>query len=184
MIKNLEGIDLTIDTRTSFLILQSLNKDNLVCAEIGTWVGKNAEIMLKLDPTMKLHVIDAYTNVGITDDLSEGKPEEVKEKARVRLEPFKDRVTFVYRQSEIAYLDYPNEYFDYIYIDADHSYFGAYRDMRTWWPKLKKGGVFAGHDVLMGSVSKALIDFADDNCLLGKTYRIEGEGKSDWWVIK
>jgi hypothetical protein len=181
---NLEKIKDGMDVRESFVVMQVLNIPNPVCAEIGTWVGKNAEMMLDLDPTMTLHCIDAYTNVGVTEDYSEGQPEEVKAKAKARLERFGDRIKFVYQQSEVAYSTYPDEYFDYIYIDGDHSYWGAYRDMRTWWPKVKKGGLMGGHDIAMGSVSKALIDFADDNCILPKTYKLECGGRSDWWVEK
>jgi hypothetical protein len=181
---NLSKIVEGMDVRESFVVMQVLDIPNPVCAEIGTWVGKNAEIMLDIDPTMTLHCIDAYTNVGVTEDYSEGQPEEVKAKAVERLKRFGDRVKLVYQQSEVAYSTYPDEYFDYIYIDGDHSYFGAYRDMRTWWPKVKKGGLLGGHDVAMGSVSKALIDFADDNCILPKTYKIIADGRSDWWVEK
>ena len=53
-----------------------------------------------------------------------------------------------------------------------------------WWPKLKKGGLFAGHDVSMPSVSKAIIDFGLDNNLISKMKKIEGNGASDWWVFK
>lgn len=184
MRSNLDKIKEGMDVRESFIVMQALNIKNPLCAEIGTWVGKNAEIMLDIDDTMTLHCIDAYTNVGVTEDYSEGQPEEVKEKAKARLERFGDRVKFVYLQSEIAYSTYTDEYFDYIYIDADHTYFGAYRDMKTWWPKLKKGGVFAGHDVAMGSVAKAVIDFGTDNCILPRVYKIEGNGRSDWWCEK
>ena len=41
---------------------------------------------------------------------------------------------------------FPDEYFDYIYIDALHTYDAAYGDMAAWWPKLKRGGLFAGDD--------------------------------------
>ena len=37
-------------------------------------------------------------------------------------------------------------YFDYIYVDADHSLAGITEDIRLWYPKVKVGGVFAGHD--------------------------------------
>ena len=184
MRSNLEKIKEGMDVRESFIVLQALDIPNPLCAEIGTWVCKNADIMLDLDTTMTLHCIDAYTNVGVTDDYSEGQPEDVQTKARERLARFGDRVKLVYQQSEVAYSTYPDEYFDYIYIDGDHSYFGAYRDMKTWWPKVKKGGVLGGHDVTMGSVAKAVVDFGIDNCMLPKLYKVEGNGRSDWWVEK
>jgi hypothetical protein len=35
---------------------------------------------------------------------------------------------------------------DLIYIDADHRYEPVCRDIRQWWPKLRIGGIMAGHD--------------------------------------
>ena len=39
-------------------------------------------------------------------------------------------------------------YADYIYIDARHDYKSVLEDMELWWPKLKVGGLFTGHDFL------------------------------------
>jgi len=36
--------------------------------------------------------------------------------------------------------------FDYIYIDARHDFKGVLTDLRQWYPLLKQGGIFAGHD--------------------------------------
>lgn len=38
---------------------------------------------------------------------------------------------------------------EYIYIDADHSYEGVERDYRLFWTKLKKGGFMSFHDILL-----------------------------------
>jgi len=37
---------------------------------------------------------------------------------------------------------------DFIYIDGNHAYEYVKRDIEIWWPKLKKGGLFSGHDYL------------------------------------
>lgn len=36
--------------------------------------------------------------------------------------------------------------FDYVFIDADHSYMSARADILAWRPKVKSGGILAGHD--------------------------------------
>lgn len=43
---------------------------------------------------------------------------------------------------------FPNNYFDFIYIDADHRYEFVIKEMHAWYPKLKSNGLFSGHDFL------------------------------------
>ena len=42
---------------------------------------------------------------------------------------------------------------DAVYLDADHSKEGVLRDLKAWAPKVRKGGVIAGHDYLDGVLS-------------------------------
>ena len=37
---------------------------------------------------------------------------------------------------------------DYVYIDARHDYSGVMEDLRAWYPKLRAGGLLAGHDFI------------------------------------
>lgn len=45
--------------------------------------------------------------------------------------------------------NYPDEHFDFIYVDARHDYKGVLVDLQTWWPKLKHGGIMGGHDYII-----------------------------------
>eukprot|EP00557_Chaetoceros_sp_GSL56_P007280 CAMPEP_0176489726 /NCGR_PEP_ID=MMETSP0200_2-20121128/7460_1 /TAXON_ID=947934 /ORGANISM="Chaetoceros sp., Strain GSL56" /LENGTH=140 /DNA_ID=CAMNT_0017886923 /DNA_START=430 /DNA_END=849 /DNA_ORIENTATION=+ len=40
----------------------------------------------------------------------------------------------------------PNNFYDFIYLDGDHSYMGVKQEIPLYWSKLKRGGVLAGHD--------------------------------------
>jgi len=39
-----------------------------------------------------------------------------------------------------------NNYFDFVFIDADHSYQSVKKDIVSWLPKVRSGGILAGHD--------------------------------------
>jgi hypothetical protein len=49
-----------------------------------------------------------------------------------------------------AAASFPDDYFDFVYIDAGHDYHSVCKDLEAWWPKLKPGGLFAGHDYIDG----------------------------------
>lgn len=48
--------------------------------------------------------------------------------------------------------------FDFIYIDAAHDYNNVLSDIRAWLPKLRDGGVIAGHDINLPDVQGAVAD--------------------------
>lgn len=68
----------------------------------------------------------------------------------------KARITLYYGKSQDLVEKFQNEYFDFIYVDGDHSYEGVKADIKNYWPKLKKGGVMAFHDTNQEYVQKAI----------------------------
>jgi len=87
-----------------------------------------------------------------------------------------------------AVKNFPDEYFDLIYIDADHTYEGCMQDLIDWYPKVKKGKFFTGDDYtnsrapLVGvqfGVVPAVNDFAKERGL--KVYELTRHG---WAIIK
>lgn len=48
--------------------------------------------------------------------------------------------------TDVCAARYPDGYFSFVYVDARHDYKGVMRDLALWWPKLKLGGLMAGHD--------------------------------------
>ena len=41
-----------------------------------------------------------------------------------------------------------DETVDVVYIDARHDYRSVAQDIDAWWPKVRPGGILAGHDYL------------------------------------
>jgi hypothetical protein len=56
-------------------------------------------------------------------------------------------------------------------LPCRHDYCGVQEDLRNWWPKLRRGGIFAGHDYLTAD-SPAVVDSNQDwscECTAGCT---------------
>lgn len=63
-----------------------------------------------------------------------------------KMKPFGDKVIFLKGDSVAMSSKIKPNSLGFVYIDANHSYEGALRDLKAWTPKLKKGGIMAGHD--------------------------------------
>ena len=62
---------------------------------------------------------------------------------------------------------FPNEHFDWAYIDASHFYDDVKRDLEAFFPKLRKGGYCAGddydrRDIWDHGVTRAVDEFRPD----------------------
>ena len=64
---------------------------------------------------------------------------------------------------------FANASLDFVFIDADHSQASVQADIHAWRPKLRPGGILAGHDWnTYGSVQQAVTG------LLGTDFSVEG----------
>ena len=56
----------------------------------------------------------------------------------------------------------PDNSLGLLYLDAGHDYDSVMGDLVTWYPKVVKGGVIAGHDFLNPAygVNRAVMEFA------------------------
>jgi hypothetical protein len=72
----------------------------------------------------------------------------------------------------------PDESLDCLYIDCCHEYGCVKNDLAAWYPKVKKGGIVAGHDVKnpMYGVERAVYKFTNQ---IGVTYQIIPENGPD-----
>lgn len=44
---------------------------------------------------------------------------------------------------------FPDDYFDYVYVDGDHHYENVVKDLLLALPRIKNGGILAGHDIFL-----------------------------------
>lgn len=133
--------------------------------EVGVHSGKSAaylstEIYNKGIPC-KLDLVDYFTNGGY---LPGGRPEVIKQ-VRDALEPVKDIIGTIHAGDSADTADlYEDKSLDFVFIDASHEYHYVKRDIIKWRPKIKNGGIIAGHDfcgyeVLDGVIQAVMEEF-------------------------
>jgi predicted O-methyltransferase YrrM len=129
-------------------LIKNLPKQARV-AEVGTYRGEFARHILSASDAAELHLIDidmSLLDPAVAMDI---------------------RVSIHQGLSQDTLGRFPNDHFDWIYIDGDHSYEGASGDARIAASKVKPGGYlvfndFAHADPYLGAygVHRAVVEFA------------------------
>jgi hypothetical protein len=90
---------------------------------------------------MHLTAIDPWE-----DNAELSRAKEVYDECQQRLAPYGDRCKMLKAYSPDCAAQFEDNSLDFVYIDALHNYAAVKADMEAWFPKLKFGGVLAGHD--------------------------------------
>lgn len=114
-------------------------------AEIGVDEGKFSQLIHEIVNPGKFHLIDIWG----TDRFHDGKFESVKGYFSTEIES--GQVQIHKKLSTEAASDFSVNYFDWIYIDTDHSYETTRDELRLYAPKVKQKGIIAGHDYIKGN---------------------------------
>jgi hypothetical protein len=57
-----------------------------------------------------------------------------------------------------------------VFIDGAHDYDSVYSDLTAWWPRVKDGGILAGHDIDSPDVQRALEDAGIEYHVVGRCW--------------
>lgn len=135
-----------------------------VGVEIGVLRGDYSKIILDEWSNGKLYLIDTWRHLSDYIDMN-GRDDDYHYDCMVQtaknIRQHQERAHMVRMDSNVSADLFPDEYFDFIFIDADHSYEAVVRDIQCWWPKIKKGGIFAGDDYIPDDGDIWLINHAD-----------------------
>ncbi len=119
------------ETRMDFLKAFPLNP---VFAEVGVCDGVNARNILDILKPTQLVLVDTWEGFE-------------KQYQNVLKAVGNNPTVKIHKMLSVeASSLYPNNYFDCVYIDADHSFKCCYEDLNAWYPKVKSGGIIGGHD--------------------------------------
>jgi len=144
---------------------------NKKCLEVGCFRGVSSEVFLLHKPK-EMHFVDLwgkdsnYTESNWALDASHKNWDSIKSEFEKRIEPYKETTDIIvhHKSSKEASKNIADKYFDFIYIDGDHSYNAVKADISHWLPKLSEGGYFCGHDyTTTPDIQKACNEIFDKN---------------------
>lgn len=146
--------------------------------EIGTCQGLLTKSLLLYFPNLqKIYTIDPYLH-DPTSEFEAHQPQvwldDCWAQANVALKFYRDRVEQLIMKSDEAVTHTPNSV-DFVWIDGDHTISQIEKDILNYYPKVKNGGIFGGHDYSPSMVALTYV--------LPDVKVITGEDLT-WWILK
>lgn len=202
--KLMKSKKLNLPSRKDLPNLLHSNALNGVGVEIGVNDGDFSDFLLSNWDCKKLYSVDPWKNY---DDYSDAynKDQKILDNkylnTKKRLSQFGSKSEIIRLPSVEASKLFPDNFFDFIYIDAAHEYKFVKEDIDSWLPKLKQNGIIAGHDFVpdgtyyfkMGGVSEFGVRRAVYECFDEDKVNVAGPfnfdpkkaGKIEWpsWFI-
>lgn len=129
-------------------------------AEIGVNLGENACALIQETDPKRLHLIDPWFV----------KWERNYQIASKVLKLHESIIKIHRKMSSQAVKDFPDNYFDWVYVDGNHAYEFVRDDLWSYCKKVKPGGILAGHDFsrlhynnpYWGGVRRAVHEFLNE----------------------
>ncbi len=130
-----------------------LAKGGELFVELGAWKGRSAafmaEAIIQSGKDIRFTVVDLWEKAEFLRTL-DGHPYEPATWAEFieNVKPVCKGIWQVCQDDTALSAQYllPGEQVDVCYVDADHRYEGCKKDIEAWWPRIKPGGILAGHD--------------------------------------
>ena len=116
-----------------------------IVGEVGVDTGDFSELILTVAKPEKLHLIDSWND----KRYNENKKKTVEKRFEKEISGGIVELN-VGLSTEVA-KKFEDCYFDWIYIDTNHTYKTTKEELAIYCRKLKKGGIIAGHDFIKGN---------------------------------
>ena len=127
-----------------------------VGVEVGVWMGRTAKEVLAARPLVTHFMVDSWmaaepgsTYAESVDRIAQNEQpyfDECYEKTLAEVKQFGNRARIRRMYSYEAAAATTDGVFDYVFIDAEHTYEGVSFDIDLWLPKVRAGGWIGGHD--------------------------------------
>lgn len=125
-------------------------------AEIGVQRGRFSSVILRYNQRSRLHLIDCWEQqldqqhqadeANVSD---RGHNENLAHMRRIPARPIRRGRVAIHRGYSIPVLaTFPQRRFDWVFVDGNHTYEAVLADLEACLPRMKPGGVIAGHDYI------------------------------------
>jgi hypothetical protein len=145
------------DTRDE--MIKELLAPGSVIAEVGVFDGGFSERIFNINQPKELVLIDIwYSGPVVSGDADGNNIREFNGLDLYKLvkDKFENKPNVkVIRDWSVHIHNFPDNYFDAIYIDADHEYPAVLNDIQAAFAKVKPGGWIFGHDFEMNNAKTA-----------------------------
>lgn len=140
----------TFDTRKEMFLTFPKNCKIL---EIGVFEGSFSDFLFKEMQPTELHLIDLFEGIMFSGNVdgNNGRTVDIgKQHTLLKTKYAEAKNVFIEKGKSVEILQtFPDNYFDIIYIDGDHSYEGVTKDLQLSYKKIKNNGWVCGHDYEM-----------------------------------
>jgi hypothetical protein len=160
-----------------YFIAWAHNIEVKTIAEIGVNKAETSSLLRHLFPEAHLYLIDPWqpdSNYLLSATPISRKNKHYENAYRCVQEKFKDdpNVTIL-RMTSLEALTCTPDQFDLVFIDANHEYTHVKEDILSWLPKVRPGGILAGHDYdpeipMFSGVKQAVDEIFGKKMMLGK----------------
>ena len=161
-------------------------------AEVGVFKGHSISFLaqaIKNKKGVEIYGIDTWAAPEIKEMYDYNKkhwPEKIQ-----------DMITEIQGESVEVAEQFEDGYLDFVFLDADHAYEAVKADILAWLPKVRKGGILAGHDYvlsqpgvtkavneLFGKNKKVQVDYDIEEHNINGEYFLERFPKSYCWYVE
>jgi len=116
--------------------------------EVGAWKGASTSYLAveAQHKKLRIDVVDTWSGSQEHKDMSDIRENSLFGTFIDNLRPVINLINPIRTDSVSASKMYADESLDAVFIDADHRYQSVKADILAWMPKVKNGGILAGHD--------------------------------------
>ena len=167
-------------------LLDQFVKPGMRCAEIGVYKAEYASEILKRCSGGILFLVDPWAKLSDYSDHAEHSQKDWDEIYTNVVGKFKNNNEVVTCRADSikAAGTFKQNYFDFVYIDANHSYEKVLLDLQVWWQKVKNGGVISGHDYKADTVYQAVHDFMIEIGISKHLFYVTEDPYPSWMIKK